>query len=90
MLAQDELNVLKRIFLDQFSANGHPVDMALFTRHESEGRLHCRVTAYFSPAASPVAEEVNASPCNKPTRFSLALLAGAEESWRVLYPEIDL
>ena len=62
-------------------------DAAVFTRPESEGRLHCEVIAYFSPAAYDVAESFDAEPCAKPTRVGLSLLAGDEASWSVLFPE---
>ena len=64
-----------------------PPDMAVFTRLESEGRLHCEVIAYFSPAAVEVAKSFSAQPCEKPERAGLGLLAGAERSWSVLFPE---
>jgi len=59
--------------------------MAVFTRPESEGRLHCEIIAYFSPAAWEVAESFDAEPCEKPARPGLGLLAGREESWSVLF-----
>ena len=64
-----------------------PADMAVFTRHESEGRLHCAVVAYFSPAAGAVAAIFDAEPCEKPVRMGLGLLAGDERAWQSLFPE---
>ena len=64
-----------------------PQDAAVFTRPESEGRLHCEVIAYFSPAAADVAKHFEAEPCAKPVRAGLALLAGDETSWSMLFPE---
>jgi len=61
--------------------------MAAFTRHESEGHLHCEVKIYFSPMSVTVAREVNARPCEKPSPTGLSLLAGSEESWLALFPE---
>lgn len=75
--------VFQRLFLDA----GGPADMAVFTRAESEGRLHCEVMAYFSPAAVDVAKAFDAGPCSKPERTGLGLLAGDERSWAVLFPE---
>ena len=43
-----------------------PSEMAVFTRPESEGRLHCEVVAYFSPAAGEVAKAFDAIPCGRP------------------------
>jgi|SRR5829696_502254 len=74
-------------FQRSFIAAGRPVDMAVFTRSESEGRLHCEVIAYFSPAASKVAQAVDAEPCDAPARTGLGLLAGDPGCWSMLFPE---
>ena len=74
-------------FQGAFSAAGRPPDMAVFTRPESEGRLYCEVMAYFSPAAVEVAKAFDASPCTKPVRAGLGLLAGDEQAWSVLFDE---
>lgn len=74
-------------FLRSFTAAGKPPEMAVFTRAESEGRLHCEVFAYFSPAAANVAKVFDAEPCAKPVRAGLGLLAGDERAWSVLFPE---
>lgn len=68
---------------------GNPKAMAVFTRHESEGRLHCEVIAYFSPAAGLVARQVGAEPCAPPTRHELGLLAGDPDCWSALFPEAN-
>ena len=78
-----------RAFLQQFNDAGKPSNMAVFTRLESEGRLHCEVIAYFSPAAMEVARAFEAGPCEKPARVGLGLLAGEERSWSVLFPESE-
>jgi len=70
-----------------FLAAGQPPDMAVFTRSESEGRLHCEVIAYFSPAAADLAKVFEAQPCAKPAKLGLSLLAGSEGSWSVLFDE---
>ena len=72
-------------FQRSFAVSGKPVDMAVFIRSESEGRLHCEVIAYFSPAAVDVAKTFDAQPCTKPVRAGLGLLAGDEGSWSVLF-----
>lgn len=74
-------------FQKSFIASGKPPEMAVFTRPESEGRLHCEVVAYFSPAASAIAKVFDAEPCEKPARTGLGLLAGDERAWSVLFPE---
>lgn len=78
---------IEKIFQPLFESAGKPVDMAVFTRHESEGRLHCEVIAYFSPAAAEVAKAFDAEPCEKPSRGELGLLAGDKQAWSVLFPE---
>ena len=70
-----------------FVLAGRPLNMAVFTRHESDGRLQCEVIAYFSPAAATVAHVLNALSCEKPSRDHLDLLAGDTRCWPVLFPD---
>jgi hypothetical protein len=65
-------------------------EMAIFIRHESEGCLHCEVRLYFSPAAAHVAEAVDAVACKKPIPQDMGLLAGSENAWSQLFPEIAI
>ena len=78
---------IEETFLPLFGEAGKPVDMAIFTRNESEGRLHCEVIAYFSPAAHAVAGAFGAEPCAKPSRAGLGLLAGDPSCWVVLFQD---
>jgi len=78
---------IEKIFGPLFESAGRPVDMAVFTRSESEGRLHCEVIAYFSPAAAEVAKAFDAEPCEKPARGELGLLAGDKGAWSALFAE---
>ncbi|HKY56279.1 MAG TPA: hypothetical protein VJM08_18325 [Anaerolineales bacterium] len=78
---------IEQSFVQLFTATGRPVDMAVFTRAESEGRLHCEVIAYFSPAAWELAKAFGAQSCKKPERAGLGLLAGDPSCWAVLFPE---
>lgn len=87
MMASMPSAEIAEIFLPLFEAAGKPVDMAVFTRYESEGRLHCEVIAYFSPAAAEVAKAFDAEPCEKPSCGELDLLAGDKQVWPVLFPE---
>ncbi|MBV6452187.1 MAG: hypothetical protein DCC56_11715 [Anaerolineae bacterium] len=73
-------------FKQLFASAEKPTEMAVFTRPESEGRLHCEVIAYFSPAAAEIAKEFQAQPCGKPFRAELSLLAGDEQVWSILFP----
>ena len=80
---------IEQAFERIFVTAGKPLNMAVFTRQESEGRLHCEVTAYFSPAAKDVAHALDAQPCGKPALSNLALLAGNTLAWKILFPEWD-
>lgn len=87
MMAPTPSAEIEEMFQQAFIAAGKPDDMAVFTRPESEGRLHCEVIAYFSPATSAVARAFDAEPCEKPARAGLGLLAGSERSWSALFPD---
>lgn len=78
---------IREAFLPIFQQAGRPFDMAVFTRLESEGRLHCEVIAYFSPATSELAIKLEAEPCKRPSRGGLGLLAGDAACWPILFPE---
>ena len=77
---------IEEAFGKVFTAESRSPEMAVFTRPESEDRLHCEVIAYFSPAAAQVAKMFDAEPCARPARAGLGLLAGDETSWAVLFP----
>lgn len=84
MLAQEPLDRIHELFLPAYEQANGSKEMAVFIRHESEGRLHCEVKAYFSPASAVVARAVGAEPCQKPTPDGLSLLVGSEDSWSIL------
>ena len=77
---------IRDAFLQSFQAAGKPLEMAIFTRLESEGRLHCEVIAYFSPSAQELANRFDAQPCAEPMRDGLDLLAGDPRCWSLLFP----
>jgi hypothetical protein len=87
MLAQDDLDQIKELFLSTYGNYINSNDVAVFIRHESEGHLHCEVKAYFSPAMAMMARKVDADPCNRPSTDGLSLLVGSELSWLFLFPE---
>jgi hypothetical protein len=87
MMASMPSDEIENMFVKLFTAMGKPLDMAVFTRLETEGRLHCEVVAYFSPAAKDVALAFDAEPCEKPSRTGLGLLAGDKLSWSELFSE---
>lgn len=87
IMAAEPSDEIVQAFQARFQAAGKPADMAIFTRLESEGHLHCEAVAYFSPAASDIAEAFDAEPCDKPERTGLGLLAGDPRCWSLLFPE---
>ncbi|HRJ76521.1 MAG TPA: hypothetical protein PLX90_11010 [Anaerolineales bacterium] len=87
IMAHEPMEQICKAFEEFVSQNSISPDFAIFTRNDSEGRLHCQVTAYFSPAAIQIAKLFNAVPCAKPSRDNLDLLAGRENCWKVLFPE---
>jgi hypothetical protein len=89
MLAGESLEHIKTLFLSCSGNTDHLKEMAVFVRHESEGRLHCEVHVYFSPAAVAVATAADAIPCIKPSPSGLSLLVGSEESWEILFRGSD-
>ena len=90
MMASVPTAQIEEAFMRLFTAAGSRPEMAVFTRPESEGRLHCEVIAYFSPAAREIAIAFDAEPCEKPARTGLGLLAGDEHAWSVLFPEAQV
>ncbi len=88
MLASEPLDYLEKHFLSVLAHTDSPGGMAVFIRHESEGRLHCEVIAYLFLKSNTVAEELNARPCEKPMPGGLSLLAGPEDSWSTHFPEL--
>jgi hypothetical protein len=87
MMAADTLDQIRDSFQAYFKTAGKPVGMAVFTRYDSEDRLHCEVNAYFSPEAEGIAKELHAQPCDKPLRKGLGLLTGIPDCWMILFPE---
>lgn len=87
IMANEPMEQIRKAFEEIVSQNSISPDAAIFTRNDSEGRLHCQVTAYFSPAANQIAKLFDAIPCQKPSRDNLDLLAGRETCWEVLFPE---
>lgn len=87
LLAGESLSRLVALVQAERARAGDPRDVAVFIRHESEGRLHCEVRAYFSPAAVAAARAVEADSCPRPSPAGLSLLAGAPEAWQALFPD---
>lgn len=87
MLAYMALEKIKEACLSTYQKSNCPDDMAVFFRHESEGRLHCEVKVYFSPAIGDTAKTLGAFPCEQPTRYGLSLLVGTPDAWSILFRE---
>jgi len=86
LLAEGLLDDVEKLFQAEYTKSNSPNDMAMFVRHESEGRLHCELVAYFSPASILVARKVGATLCAVPSSNDLSLKAGSEVSWLLLFP----
>ncbi|BBB30835.1 hypothetical protein [Neptunomonas japonica] len=78
MLATEALEHIQVLFLAAYKKAGSPDDMAIYVRHEAEGRLHCDVKVYFTPATREVAEVIRARYCPIPSPEGLGLLAGSK------------
>jgi hypothetical protein len=85
MTASQTLDQIREAFLPLFQSDDEPPDMAIFTRNDAEGQLHCEVFVYFSPAAAEIARAFDAQPCDQPMRPGLELLAGSTSSWDRLF-----
>ncbi|RLA19911.1 MAG: hypothetical protein DRQ61_06020 [Gammaproteobacteria bacterium] len=86
MLAYEPLAEIETLFLSIYPRTDQHDELALFVRHESEGRLHCEVKVYFPPAAGRLAHAANATPCRTPSFNGLSLLVGSEMALPHLFP----
>lgn len=83
LLAEGELpGVVSRYAADPAVAR---TDAAIFSRHEAEGRMHCELVLYLSPALSVLARTLGASACAPPARAGLGLVAGDGAAWALLF-----
>lgn len=83
MLASEALDQIRASYAALYEGVERRQSAAVFIRHESEGRLHCEVIAYFSPAAFRLAEAFDAVPCRRPSRGDLSLHAGPDDCWDI-------
>ncbi len=86
LLASAELARIQALFLAICPNADSSADLAIFIRHESEGRLHCEAVLYFPPAAAVMARAVNATLCGQPSPHDLGVLAGSREALAALFP----
>jgi hypothetical protein len=87
MTADESTEEVRGAFEELYKSVKSANDIAVFTRNESAGRLHCEVIAYFSPSASALAKAFDSEPCQRPERSGLELLIGNDQSWANLFPE---
>lgn len=87
MTADESSEEIRAAFEELYPSAETAKDIAVFTRNESEGRLHCEVIAYFSPSATALATAFDAEPCQRPERSGLGLLIGSDQSWASLFPQ---
>ena len=59
MLASEALDQIRASYASKYEGTDSRNSAAVFIRHESEGRLHCEVMAYFSPGAFRLAEALD-------------------------------
>ncbi len=85
ILASAPLLRIEERFRAEYVRADSPDGMALFVRQHSDGRLHCEVSVYFSPAAEAVARAFDAVPCAEPSTDGLSLLVGSKDAWAVLF-----
>ncbi|WP_331775833.1 hypothetical protein [Sulfurospirillum sp. 1612] len=85
MLATERLDAIEKRFLSQYEKQNQPEDMAIFYRHESEGRLQCEVKVYFSPKCASIAQEFDAIKSPRPAPESLGQLAGSPKARTLLW-----
>lgn len=76
MLAQPVLAQIRETVSAETGRPAHARGAPVYARTDAPGALHCRVTVYFSPGASELAERLGARPCAAPPRDGLELIAG--------------
>lgn len=86
MTATEATDQIREALISAREAIGNPIDMAVFSRSDSD-RLHCEISVYFSPKAAKVAQAFDAQPCDQPIRIGLDLLAGDPQAWSMLFPK---
>lgn len=89
MMADQSLERIRSLYHAMYHEPVASNECAVFMRHETKGRLHCEVVVYFAPGAAEIANAAGAVSCNQPAAGGLALLAGPEEIWPLLFPAVD-
>jgi len=78
---RDPTHLIHRTFPALYEAAGRPSDMVIFVRPKAGTS---RQILYFAPGAQGFAECVAATPCQRPTRKDMSLIAGEPLSWALL------
>ncbi|NND45111.1 MAG: hypothetical protein HKN58_07290 [Xanthomonadales bacterium] len=58
----------------------------VFTLHQTEGGVHCRLHLYFCPDAADLARQFDAIECRPPPPGELGLLIGPPDAWTRHFP----
>lgn len=74
MLAAEPLEQISHLFQSTYGDARSCEGLAIYFRHESEGRLHCEVRVYFPPGTADLANKVGASRCRPPSPDDLSVL----------------
>lgn len=85
MMAFEPLAEIENRFQSTYQVAPCAKEVAVFMRHNAEGRLHCEVEVYFSPASVDLAKQLGAAPCTRPSRNGLSLLIGSQDAWPALF-----
>ena len=86
-LAYEPTRQIEELARSQYAAEGQDPGFAVFSRQDSQGRLHCQVTVYFSPAADDLARHFGARPCQRPPQDGLEVLVGGARSLKALFSD---
>ena len=76
------------VLLPALLSAGQPLDMAVFLKDGPDSFSKQNITIYFSPSAAlAICKHFpDASPCEKPSKVDLVLLAGDRRCFDLLFP----
>ncbi|OZG73178.1 hypothetical protein BTA51_11860 [Hahella sp. CCB-MM4] len=74
LLADVALSEIQTKACDMLQQTQSQEEAPVYYRHESEGRLHCELIVYFSPAAEQLARAFEAIPCSPPSLSGMSRL----------------
>ena len=87
MLAYLELDHIRDVCTTVFQQSNKSDEIAVFSRHESEGRLQCELKVFFTPGLADIAKTLGATPCEQPSKYGMSLLVGSPAAWSIFFPE---